>query len=228
MTTSLPSAGDTTGRRERRRQRTRRALREAALRLFTDRGIAATRLEDLTEHADLGKGAFYNYYDSKDALVADLLEEAFDRLNRDYLAEASSTGPFTERIVAILHAHDRFFGQHPEYLILFHHARGLVKSSRESQARLSHVFSRYLTRLGDLIPSPDMRREWTDEQCRDLAAAVAGTIAGYRSYGQAIGVMPRASTLELLFLGGLPRLFDARWRESAARPGPDAREGSRG
>jgi len=39
------------------------AGRCSTLSLFAERGIAGTRLEDLTGRADLGKGAVYNYYE---------------------------------------------------------------------------------------------------------------------------------------------------------------------
>lgn len=36
------------------------------------------RIEDVTNAADLGMGAFYNYFDSKDDLFAVLLSEAIE------------------------------------------------------------------------------------------------------------------------------------------------------
>jgi AcrR family transcriptional regulator len=53
------------GRRERRRQETVEKLFASAMRLFSTKGYAATKVEDITEAADVGKGTFFNYFPSK-------------------------------------------------------------------------------------------------------------------------------------------------------------------
>jgi AcrR family transcriptional regulator len=62
------------GRRERRRQETRERLFRAALRLFAQRGFLATKVEDITEAADVGKGTFFNYFPSKEHLLVAFAE----------------------------------------------------------------------------------------------------------------------------------------------------------
>ena len=60
-------------RRERRRQATRETLLRAALALIAERGVYATRVEDVTDRADVAKGVFYLHFPSKFHLVAELL-----------------------------------------------------------------------------------------------------------------------------------------------------------
>jgi AcrR family transcriptional regulator len=43
---------------------------ESALRLFEKKGFTRTSIDSITESADVGKGTFYNYFDSKEALLA--------------------------------------------------------------------------------------------------------------------------------------------------------------
>src|SRR5277367_1477912 len=57
------------GRRERRQNETRDRLMHAALRLFAQRGMAETSVEDITEAADVGKGTFFNYFPSKEHVL---------------------------------------------------------------------------------------------------------------------------------------------------------------
>src|SRR5512142_2816722 len=57
-------------RRERRRTETRERIFRAALKLFAERGVAATTVEDITEAADVGKGTFFNYFPSKEHVLA--------------------------------------------------------------------------------------------------------------------------------------------------------------
>ncbi|HEX3511326.1 MAG TPA: TetR/AcrR family transcriptional regulator [Solirubrobacteraceae bacterium] len=67
------AAGD---RRARRREATRASLIGAARRLFAAQGVEATRINEITEEADVGFGSFYNHFDSKDAIVQAVLSEA--------------------------------------------------------------------------------------------------------------------------------------------------------
>lgn len=58
------------GRRERRRLETRERIFHAALGLFAERGFMETTVEDITEAADVGKGTFFNYFPTKEHVLA--------------------------------------------------------------------------------------------------------------------------------------------------------------
>lgn len=66
----------TAGRRERRKAETRARLLGAARELFAVRGVDATRINEITEAADVGFGSFYNHFASKDAIVDAVVEQA--------------------------------------------------------------------------------------------------------------------------------------------------------
>ena len=58
------------GRRERRRRETRERIYRAALELFAARGFMETTVEHITEAADVGKGTFFNYFPTKEHVLA--------------------------------------------------------------------------------------------------------------------------------------------------------------
>jgi AcrR family transcriptional regulator len=62
------------GRRERKAVTTRLKLFRCALRLFAERGFSNITVEDITEAADVGKGTFFNYFDSKDQVLSVMAE----------------------------------------------------------------------------------------------------------------------------------------------------------
>lgn len=67
MTSSAdPSA---IGLRERKKARTRAALREHGLRLFREQGYAATTIEQIAEAAEVSPSTFFRYFPSKEELV---------------------------------------------------------------------------------------------------------------------------------------------------------------
>jgi AcrR family transcriptional regulator len=62
------------GRRQRRKQQTRQQIFQAAMRLFEKKGIFGTTVEEITQAADVGKGTFFNYFPSKEAILSALAE----------------------------------------------------------------------------------------------------------------------------------------------------------
>jgi AcrR family transcriptional regulator len=62
------------GRRERRAAETRLRLFRCALQLFAQRGFPNVTVEDITEAADVGKGTFFNYFESKDHVLGVMAE----------------------------------------------------------------------------------------------------------------------------------------------------------
>ena len=63
-----------TGRRQRRAAETRLRLFRCALQLFAERGFSGVTVEDITEAADVGKGTFFNYFESKDHVLGVMAE----------------------------------------------------------------------------------------------------------------------------------------------------------
>jgi AcrR family transcriptional regulator len=57
--------------RARKKLRTRRALAEAALRLFTENGFDNTTLEAVAEEADVSKSTFFRFFPAKEAAAVE-------------------------------------------------------------------------------------------------------------------------------------------------------------
>ena len=196
------------GRREKRRQRTRDAILGAALSLFGERGVYATRIEDITERADVGKGAFYNYFDSKSALIAELLSRTVAHLDAACRAAGRPRDPLPRRVAALVRAHDRFFEGHPEQRLLFHQARGLLLLDLADAAPIQAVFLDYLRRVDHLLELE--RAGWPRRRRLDLAAAVGGAVLGFSSLRGAFGLAPDPALLEQLLAHGVSGLARSR------------------
>ncbi len=87
-------------RRERKGRETRIRLFRAALQLFADRGFQNVTVEDITEAADVGKGTFFNYFESKEHVLGVMAE-----LQLAHVVEAveAVAGARSRSIRSILH-----------------------------------------------------------------------------------------------------------------------------
>ncbi|HEX3705870.1 MAG TPA: TetR/AcrR family transcriptional regulator [Mycobacteriales bacterium] len=66
----------------RRGARTRQRLLDIALRLFADNGVHSTLVDDIAREAGVSRAAFYQYFDSRDQVVVELVEECGAELMR--------------------------------------------------------------------------------------------------------------------------------------------------
>ncbi|WP_158786690.1 TetR/AcrR family transcriptional regulator [Granulicella sp. L46] len=82
---------------------TRQRLIESARYLFWERGFAGTSMADLLAHAKVNSGSFYHFFDSKEALLREVLESYLVALHPMIVEPAySATTKPIERIFAIL------------------------------------------------------------------------------------------------------------------------------
>lgn len=80
---------DTPGLRERKKQRTRRAIEVAALRLFEERGFEGTTIDDIAAAAEIAPRTFFHYFPSKEDVV---LSDYATRLDRIVAALGETPG----------------------------------------------------------------------------------------------------------------------------------------
>ena len=92
--------GATTGRRERKKAATRKAIADAALHLFLERGYDAVTVREVAERADVSATTLLNYFPSKESLVFDRDADVEASLVDAVAGRAPQTSP-----LAALRAH---------------------------------------------------------------------------------------------------------------------------
>ena len=94
--------------------RTHNKLLNAALMMFSEKGMDATTVEDITERADLGKGTFYRHFSTKEELMSALVQKAVDGLIEEMHKSAAGAGNLKTLLGKLLEAHKNFFNTRRE------------------------------------------------------------------------------------------------------------------
>ncbi|WP_217545544.1 TetR/AcrR family transcriptional regulator [Streptomyces sp. GbtcB6] len=163
------------GRRERKKAATRKALADAALEMFLERGYDQVSIRDIAEAADVSTTTLFKHFPSKEALVFDL----------DADREAALVGAVRERspgtsVPQALRAHmlgARSF--RPEYAEQLAAFRRLVNSTPALIEYHRRMWMRYERALAEAIAT-ELGAPADDPACAALAhfALEARTLAG--------------------------------------------------
>jgi AcrR family transcriptional regulator len=134
---------------DRRIERTKAALREALVRLMTEKGYEAITVQDIIDRANVGRATFYAHYDGKEALHDAALDGLADMLRERSAALRASGADGTLACCTAMfeHAHS--------HRALY---RGLV--SRRGGATVLHGIRKRMAMLvrEELVPTEKKRR----------------------------------------------------------------------
>jgi AcrR family transcriptional regulator len=205
----------TCSRRERKKQETHQRLLESAWRLFQEKGYDHATVEDITEAADVAKGTFFNYFDTKEAILDEIALWRIDLLGNQVLAAADVPEGAVARIKLMMQAMaDEFSPERelPQHLLM---ARISTPIRHESAHRLGSI-------MYELVTQGQAKGEIRDDVDAGLIARLLMTCAFYRfawwHHSREELHAPDALPLEVWLVESIDALMDGlggpRWRES--------------
>lgn len=162
---------------------TRKQLLEAAVRVFSEKGYAATRLSDIGEEAGVTRGAIYWHFGNKKELFAALFKERIDpffNIIKEVLDEDLHPLEKLEKILTVFFEKfqcDRDFlaNQHLDFMEM--------KSKNEIpeiQAFMKEREEKFYKMLVDIIKAGQKRGEIRSNVSSDAITSMLATlIAGY-------------------------------------------------
>jgi AcrR family transcriptional regulator len=105
-------------RKERRQEQVREEILEATRRVLLSRGAAGLTLAAIARELQLTKAALYYYFDSKDAIVFELVYLGLERHAKAVNHAILSTSSGAEAIEALIRASADHYGEHKDELRL--------------------------------------------------------------------------------------------------------------
>lgn len=104
-----------TTRFERRRSRTQAALVDAAIELFQRKGIRATTVEEICEHADISPRTFFNHFETREHLYAAIARRRAREFAALLDAERDDERPLDQRLPELFTAIGQGLAAMPAY-----------------------------------------------------------------------------------------------------------------
>ena len=158
------------GLRERKKARTRAAIREHALRLFREQGYPATTVEQIADAAEVSPATFFRYFPTKEDAV---LQDDFDIVTLAALeAQPAGLSPIAAFRAA---AAATMAALTPEDMEQFRETTQLTMAVPELRARAIDEFTRTIEVISAAIAAR-AGRDPDDFAARNMAGAIIGVI----------------------------------------------------
>jgi AcrR family transcriptional regulator len=156
--------------RERKKARTRAAIRQHALRLIKEQGYYATTVEQIADAAEVSPATFFRYFPTKEDVV---LQDDFDVISLGALENLPpELGPIAAFRAA---AAETFTAMGEDDLARFQETIELTAAIPEIRARAIDEFVRTINQIADAIAVRTGRRA-DDFEVRTIAGAIIGVI----------------------------------------------------
>jgi len=107
------------GIREQKKQETRQAIMQAAIKLFSEKGFEKTSIEELAKAAGIGKGTIYSYFQTKSDILHAFCEDELVGLHQELTDNADKEIPLLQQMVAIYMSEFRLITENREFGRLF-------------------------------------------------------------------------------------------------------------
>ena len=165
---ALPEQPDRPGLRERKKAKTRAAIREQALRLFREQGYDATTVEQIADAADVSPSTFFRYFPTKEDVVLQ------DDMELRWAAAVRAQPPQLSPLAALREAmHQAFSTLSAEDLALLRQSAELTLSVPAVRARSLEQLSLTIQVISEVMAERSGRAP-DDFAVRTLAGAVIG------------------------------------------------------
>ena len=192
-------------RRQRERERLRSAILQAAREIASEEGWSAVSVRKIADRIEYTAGTLYEHFDSKDAILEELLRGGFHALG-EQLREAREANT-ADPVGAMVDAAWRFSRSRPELYQVMHGLDGVPFGIASAPIEAKSVFDQVKEVLRNACPAAG------DADLEDATDAVWAAVHGFITLemtGRIAGGRPRAVRLSKRAVADLVAAFNQR------------------
>lgn len=145
------------GIRERKKQQTRKAIIDAAIRLFAEKGFEQTSMAELARAAGVGKGTIYGYFQAKEEIFLAYCEAEIDFAFAALDRKLDEDAPLVAQLVAQMMGQFTFVTANYEFGRIF--AREMLLPNACTRLASRDLDLRYLKKIGAVLGRAQSRGE---------------------------------------------------------------------
>lgn len=145
------------GIREQKKRQTRKAIIDAAIRLFTEKGFEHTSMDELARVAGVGKGTIYGYFKAKEEIFLAYCEAEIDFAFAALDRKRDEKAPLVEQLVAQMMGQLTFVTNNRDFGRIF--AREMTFPGENISLASRDLDMRYLNKLGEVLGRAQDRGE---------------------------------------------------------------------
>lgn len=98
-----------------KRERTRSCIIQAAISIIADKGLPGTSIDELMSHTGMARGTFYNYFQTREQLLSDVIEEIRDQFHQAVMEKMPRNIPDEATVACSIYGIIRYCLKHPDF-----------------------------------------------------------------------------------------------------------------
>ena len=106
-------------RKERERLHHKKEILDTALRLFSEQGFHNVSMQQIAEASEFSVGTLYNFFDSKEALFEELINDCGERIIATLVAVLDAPGTEVERLTNFIRYACTLLEEHAQFIKLY-------------------------------------------------------------------------------------------------------------
>ncbi len=140
----------TVERKEREKESRKESIIDAAQKVFFDKGLLLSTMDEIAEQAELAKGTLYLYYRSKEDLYLAVMMRGMSLLNDMFRSDIDARAPFIATLLNLGETYSKFYEEHKNYFRMMHFFE-TPQFHKQVSAEMRHSCDSVAQHLWDIV-----------------------------------------------------------------------------
>jgi AcrR family transcriptional regulator len=149
------------GIREIKKKKTRQAIMNAAIKLFSEKGFDNTSVIELAREAGVGKSTIYGYFHTKNEIFLAFCQDQIDFVFTELAQKRDPDAPLKEQLTTLFMGQFRYVTKNYDFGRIL--AREMVFPKELTIEKSNDISERYLNALGEILARAISRNELRDD-----------------------------------------------------------------